>query len=309
MDEFCKRLNPRLYEVVKNPQIIVRVNAAMLLAAVAETGCEETTDILVELIKDPAENEGVKFWAFRGLKDFFRLGAIDNLDPFRDRDREARCVQALLDYLGHKPALAANAAPEELAAVSYIRGEAVAALGESRAPGETRVINKQRVVQRQTALALLRVLDKEGVSPPPDLAEQVAAAIGICHLRYRLCDEYQVDYAAHQVGKFIVDFIQRRNNEQLKKNYAWKANALRLSDALDALKADASGPPVNEHAAYVGKIADQSNRLLREVIDAKTDPVPNDLATWLDGNPPKSASLYKGVASAVVGAANKSGAE
>jgi hypothetical protein len=309
MDEFRKRLSARLYEVVKNPQIIVRINAAMLLASVAKTGYEETTDILVELIQDPAENEGVKFWAFRGLKDFFHLGAGDNLDPFRNKEREARCVQALLDYLGRKPSVGAAASAEELEAVAYVRREATAALGETRAPAESRLQNKQRVIERQTALALLHILNKEGVTPPPDFSEQVAAAIGICQLRYRMCDEYQVDYAAHQVGRFIVDFIQHRNNEQAKKRYAWKITAVHLSEALDTLKADAVGPPASAHAAYVRKIADQGMRLLREVIDAKSDAVPNDFATWLEQNPPQSTSAYKGVATAVVGAGTKTGAE
>jgi hypothetical protein len=304
MSEYSKRFVARLHDVIKNPHLVARVNATMLLAAVAGKGYEEAADVLLEVIKDPAEKEAVKLWAFRGLHDLFLLGAGDNLDPFRDKEREARCVQTLIDYLASKPTLAADAPPDELEGLALVRAEAIAALGETRAPAYSHLVEKRREILRQTALTLLRIVAKEGMTPPPSLDEQVAAAIGVCRLQYRKCAEYQVDYAAQVLGRFLIEFIQRYNHEHEQNRYPWKAFALHLNQALILLKADVTGPPSSPHVTYVSKVVDPGERLLREILDGKSDPVPNDFAAWLDQNPPKSQSVYKDKADAVVRAGN-----
>jgi hypothetical protein len=300
MNEYCKRFVARLHEVVKNPKLIARVNAAGLLASVAAKGYEEAADVLNEIIRDPAEKEAVKLYAFRGLHDLFLQGAGDNPDPFRSSERKAQCIQTLIDYLGQKPTLAADAPAEEQEGLAYVRAEAVAALGETRIPAFSRLIEKRREISRQTALTLLRVLAKDGMTPTPSMDEQVAAFIGICRLQFQKCPEYQVDYAAYYVGRFMVEFIHRYVAEREQNRYGWKGTAIRLSQSLEILKADVAGPPANIHAAYVTKVADQCLRLLREIVDGKNDPVPNDLAAWLEQNPPKSQSVYKEKAESIV---------
>src|SRR5205814_1109271 len=91
MEEFGKRLTTCLGEVVKNPKVIARVNAAMILARlVAATGQDSAVDLLVEIIRDPKENDGVKLYAFRGLRDLFVSGRGES--PFTDKEREGRVI-------------------------------------------------------------------------------------------------------------------------------------------------------------------------------------------------------------------------
>src|SRR5438132_7288133 len=85
-EEFDKRFATRLAEVMRTSRIIARVNAAMILEKMAATGDEEVVDILVEAIQDPQENDGVKLFAFRGLKEFCELE--HGVSAFRNKDRE-----------------------------------------------------------------------------------------------------------------------------------------------------------------------------------------------------------------------------
>ncbi len=73
---------------------------------------------------------------------------------------------------------------------------------------------------------------------------------------------------------------------------------------------DLATPPASEHQAYVAKLTEQANRLLlpmKESTMAKPDP--NELSSWLDQNPPKSKTVYKGMADAVVNEGEKTAGE
>src|SRR5438552_9138584 len=263
MEEFGKRLTACLREVAKNPKIIARVNAAVILAQLAKSGHESAVDVLVEILQDPKENDAVKLYALRGLKDTFALGGDES--PFTDKEREARAIAALLEYLARKPTLSKDAPPEELAAVNYVRVEAVTALGQSRYPAASKVVAKVTRIERPTALALLRLLRKDGIQPEPSLAEQVAAAAGVCRLRSKELDQYNPDYAAYHVGRFIVEFVSLYNSkgqQEKEKKEPWKIYANRLSTGLTVMGIDLAAPPASEHQAYVAKFTEQANRLL-----------------------------------------------
>ena len=133
----------------------------------------------------------------------------------------------------------ANASKEEIAAVNYVRPEAVAALGQTRFPGVSKQVDKKtKRIDQTTALALLKILRKDGMPMPPTLAEQVAAGVGICHLQARLLDEYNPDYAAYQLGLFVADFVRQYREHDKDDKYAlpWKGFAARLAQALGELK-------------------------------------------------------------------------
>src|SRR5262249_53900679 len=141
IDEFGKLFAQRLHEVVKNPKAIARVNAAIILAKLAATGVEDAAMILVEIIQDDKENNGVKLYAFRGLKELFASGRGQSpFPPRKDDDPEAKCIQALLDYVSREPKVEQDATPEELAAINYVRSEAIAALGYTRLPAKADVV-------------------------------------------------------------------------------------------------------------------------------------------------------------------------
>ncbi|HLJ96811.1 MAG TPA: hypothetical protein VKU02_26795 [Gemmataceae bacterium] len=307
MEEFGKRFTACLREVAKNPKVIARVNAAVILAQLAKAGQDSAVDVLVEILQDPKETDGVKLFALRGLRDVFTAGGDES--PFADKEREARVIAALLNYLDRKPALAKDAPPEELAAVSYVREEAVAALGQSRYPAASKVVAKVTHIERPTAWALLRVLRKDGIQPEPGLAEQVAAAAGVCRLRSKELDPYNPDYVAYHVGRFIVDFVSLYNSkgqQEKEKKEPWKLYANRLLTGLEIMKIDLATPPASEHTAYVTKMAEQASRLLSQIKDSNmARPEPNDFSTWLDQNPPKNKTVYKGMPNAVINEGEK----
>jgi hypothetical protein len=301
MEEFDKPFIKRLHEVVKNPKPIVRVNAAMVLAKLAATGQEDAVMILLEVIKDPKENDGVKLHAFKGVKDFLALGRGDNANPFRKKDREAQCILTLLEYLARKPGISDTAPPEEQAALHYVRREAIAALGETRYPGLLKSENKKTIIERPTALTLVQIMRKEGITPTPSVEEQVNAAVGLCRLRSRTLDQYHVDYAAQQIGWFVVDFITAHNNSPPQsKSVPWKVLAARLSRALEEFKADAAG---RQEAKYVTAIVEQADQLLKTLVDSKGKPSPETFVGWLEQNKPAKEALYDGTVVAVAGAA------
>src|SRR5207302_1350086 len=104
MEEFGKRLTACLQEVVKNPKVIARLNAAVILARLAATGQENAVDVLVEILQEPnPKYEAVKLYALRGLKEVFASGRGES--PFADKERETRAITTLLEYIERKPAL------------------------------------------------------------------------------------------------------------------------------------------------------------------------------------------------------------
>ena len=304
MKEFGKRFAARLHEVVKNPKIIARVNAALLLARLAKAGQEDILDILAEVVQDPKESDAVKLYALRGLKDFFALGRGES--PFSNKEREARVIAALLDYVMHRPPLSKEAPPEELAAVNYVRVEAIQALGQTLYPAGAKILAKVTQIERPTALVLLRVLRKDGIQPEPSLGEQVAAAAALCQLHSKELDQYNPDYVAYHLGRFLVEFVSQYNGRGEEKKEPWKIYAHHLSHGLEVMGADLAYPPASPHSAYLAEVTKQANRLLEPIQKNSTEkPPPNDLSTWLDQNPPKSKAVYKGLPEAVVNEGEK----
>jgi len=317
LEEFGKRLTARLEEVSKNRKEIARVNAAMILAELAAIEIEEAADVLVDIIQDPNENDGVRFFAFHGLKKLFSFARAEDQNPFKKKDREAQCIGALLAYLDRKPSLPQGATPAEIAAVNYVRAEAVAALGQTRLPASTRTVAKKTVIERPTALALLRVMRKDGVPIQPSIREQVNACVALCLLKSRRCDEYQPDYAAYQIGFFVAEFTNRYNSptkevdkatvekktkagdvkERVVSREPWKIDAARIYQALDELKEDTAR---NVEAKYIASLVSRAQPLLLEIVNGGMGIDPRNLLTYLDQNPPKSATVYKDDATAKI---------
>lgn len=306
--DYGKALTARLREVLKNPRPIVRINAAMILARLGEAGYEEVADVLVDILKDPQESDAIKFWALKGLSNLFALSRGPSAQKF-NREREERVVRTLLDYLGRNWALPESATPEEQAAVHYIRREVIRTLAETRYPAfEIATKDKKKTFEALTVMALLRVMHKEGVEPPPTVAEQVEAAIGLCQLQGRLLPgDYQADYVAFQVGRFIVEFVNRCLAERDQSKEPWRRNAARLELALDELREDTNTatipPPIKE---YVHKTfpMNQLKAALAQLAAGQT-PSAAELNTLVERNPPKSTSALKGVDTAALKTAEK----
>jgi hypothetical protein len=263
----------------------------MILAAIAATGQEAVIDTLLEIVQDPQENEGVKLYALRGLAKFFETGQGEM--PFKSTDHEAKTVRMLLDYVQHRPAKEPST-PLEAAAYSYIRNEAVTALGLTRYPARSTINKKVVTIDRMTALPLLRIIRKDGISPEPYPAEQINAVVSLSQLQARHCDEYQIDYAAYHVARFIQDFLAAYNNrDSLPFKLDWKVAAARLYQALEDLKAQTESGSAKTSKTYVAKLALAAQTQLRLVIDGKNPPESQALNAYLDNNQPASKMLFK----------------
>jgi HEAT repeat protein len=306
LTQFAKQMAGHVDEVLKNDKPIARVNAVRLLVRQAAEGHEEVGDVLVKAVKDPNQNDGVKYWAFKALQELFGYGLRQGPPAtLKDKDLEARCVQALIEFIEQKPPHLPSTPPEEIEGYKSLRREAVHALGLTRAPAT--VDPKTKALQGRTALTLLRVLMKDGLTPEPRLDERAEAAVGLGYLQGKLFETYQPDYAAYFVGWFLVDFAAEYNAEVEggKRSYAWKHLAARLAGSLTgplgmspdvaAWKKKQDKPIVD----YVAGVAAKSAALLTAIENGAVA-APAPFADWLTNNPPPSGTVYKGVADAVV---------
>ncbi len=315
---FLKALTQRARDVVQTRQQIAAVNAGRMLARLAKAGSEEAGDACLEALQndkdflDPKARAGVQYWALQGLGNLLERWAEAPADPSAApaagaarKDREAKYVQALVNFLdqfaakgGTAPA-GAGKDPAEERGLQLFRREAVRALAHYRNPA---VADEKGNIKVKSALALLKVVANDGLTPPARLDERIEAAIGVARLRVKALPSYQPDYAAQQVGYVVVqmgnDVKPSKPNDPNK--FPWKVYAAQLGDALEGMRADAKGAP-DKAGEYVDKMVAQSLRILKEGIEVReTATTQGDLKIWLDTTAPPHNSLYKGVADATV---------
>jgi hypothetical protein len=314
---FNQALLARLKEVLPNPRPIASVNAAMVLAYMAGQGQEEVTDALAEALSEKDMNGGTKFWAARGLHDFYMLAFAPEDEKkvrFANKEREARTIKALLTALDMKPPQNPPASADEIEGIRYLRRELLRALGRSRYPA---VLDASGAAQSKTALALARVLRNDGYDPTPRLDEQVAAAVGSCQLKvspesgYKPANEYQLDVAAHHIGTFLVELARRhqshKSDEQANPatKQAWKTIGARLGVALGSLGEQANLLRRNDPKKFKDsyEFANEVVRLGLPVvkgIEADGTAQADQLDKLLQGSQRETQPIYKGDSSSVV---------
>jgi len=300
LKEFGKEMLVCLREVLsKNSKPIVRINATRMVGGLAEAGQEEATDTLAALIKNPNESDAVKLYALRGLKEFFEQGSAEK-SLFQNANREAECIKALTLFLARpRPAsLEADAPSEEVGAYQYVRREGVRALAATRYP----IVPKVKGVEGLSALWLLRVLKKGELDVEPSLSEQAEAAIGLCQLQAKLGKEYNVDYAAYEIGLFLLDYIKAYNDQRVAKvtTLPWRLYTTRLGLGLEQLAAQGKEATGTKGAPeYVAKLVSEAQKALRP-LEVDKDANPNDLDEFLRANKPPSKELLRGVKEATL---------
>lgn len=317
VQQFNTALLARLKEVLPNPRPIASIGAARILAHMAKLGQEEATDVLAEALNDKDMNDGTKFWAARGMRDFFMLAFPTGDEPaiyFKDKEREARCIKALLAALDMKPPQNPPPKAEEIEGLRYHRREIIRALGVSRFPA---IVDAKGASQGKTALALLRVMRNAGLNPPPRLDEQVDAAVGLAMLKmmpnkdYKPTNEYQLDVGAYHFGRFLVDFARRHqsrkddNTAQPSQAYPWKTSGARLSVALDALSKEAAILNRNDPTKYKNTVEYVQSLVklcqpVLKAVEADGSALPDQLAQFLENKPRDAEPIYKGDPGAVV---------
>jgi hypothetical protein len=304
---FTKQVIVHASEVMKANKAVARLNGARLLARLADQGPNETqadvlarlagtneadlADALTAAIKDPAQIDAVKYWAFRGLR---YLLALPPRNPPLPRANEEAALGAVVKFLQDRNKdLPPGASANQIDGFRLVRREAIEALAQGRYPT---LADKSR-----PTWLLLKVTARDGIAPEPRLDERVEAAIGVAHAQPELDKDYQPDYAAHQLALFVADFTahyaQSLQGAKVDASVPWKVDASRLIDSLEQMKAQTKNP-------HVGKVVDESVKLLANV--EKGQPAtPFDLEQTLRGEPSPSAELYKGDAASVVKPANR----
>jgi hypothetical protein len=297
MHEFTTALIEPVERVLQNAKPIARINAAIVLARLGETGDETLVKPLLKILKDKNQNDAVKVWALRGLKNVFRAKNTPDVDRFKDTDDVADYIRDMLDFLGRKPDLPANAMPEEVEAFKYVRREAIRAVAQTRYPA----IEKKKAVLGRPALELLRIMRNDGINPEPRFDEQVEAAIGVCLMKPRLYPNYQVQFALQQLGLFYLDFADKYEKERNKqaKSFPWQYESVRLQQALATLDdVDASDA---DKKAIKGFVAEAKGGILKPIQEKGATSV-DGVRRWLGKNqlPANNNTLYKGEKDATI---------
>jgi hypothetical protein len=274
-------------QVLQDGRPIAQVNCARVLARLADLKQGELADALVDVIKDPKLNIAVKYYAFRGLYTLLHFPAPAAPDPpVVNKAQEAKAVAALVEFVQRKVPFTAGTPRAELDGYRVVRREAIRALAQAHDPA---------VGADRPALLLLRIVGRdEGVVPEPRLDERLEAAVGVARMKSAAAKDYQPDYAALVLGKFVVEFVTAANGNSGKDKASerarpWRVDAARLGEALEALKADTKDK-------YVQGVVGQALRPLAGVENgSKPGPDSTPLNTWLAGNEPPHKELFKGV--------------
>jgi hypothetical protein len=270
---------------VKQPAV-ARVNAGRLLMRLAaESGMEETADVAREVIAEPKQNDGARYYCFKAVRELYL--ALGPQATIKDKQREGQLITALVQFIERKNPVTSLSAKDEIEGLQTVRREAVKALALCRTPA---LASNPKV---RPALTLARVVGIDGsLSPEPRLDERLEAAIGLASLDPKLSKDYQPHYAVYQIGSFLKDYSGTYLAEKGKR--PWKTQAARLNDALKDL--DATDPK----DAYTKTLTGLASRILAS-IETDSNPDPAQLAIWLENNKPvDTKSLFKGADDAVV---------
>jgi hypothetical protein len=294
-----------LYSPSKDVKPIARVNVTHVMARLAEKGAGESTEDVAARLTGPAatelaeamlkalevKNDGVKYHALHGLRDL--LAVPPQTPPLLSPEEEQKAVLRLIDFIQQKPTYPAGASPAEVEGFRVLRREAVKALAQYHIPSI-----KDKALP---ALVLLKVVARDGFQPTCELDERIEAALGVARMKPDIDKTYQREYAAQQLGLFVVDLAFRYNRRDRAELKPWSVQAARLADALEVMKAESKSP-------YVAAVVDQGLKLVLRRIEAKTDIGANDVtgyASLLVTKSPSLGQLFSGVEGTTVPPPNR----
>jgi hypothetical protein len=319
---FIKQVIVHAVEVTQTRRPVARINAARLLALIpdkttsdekpdevladvrvrlAGTNAADLADAYATIINDPNQIDAARYWAFRGLR--LLLALPQPTPPTLPREKEEAALGAVIKWLQDRNSsklLPPTAPVDELDGFRLVRREAIRALAQGRAPT---LADKSR-----PAWLLLKIACRDGIDPPPRLDERVEAAIGVAHALPDLDKDYQADYAAHQLGLFVAEFVfwygqEKQGGTDKPVSEPWKVLAGRLIEALEQMQAQ------SQKNAHVTFVVQQCSAPLKQIEKALATPNAADLEQSLQAQGSPSQQLYKGVAESTVKPANRRGAD
>lgn len=279
------------------------IQAAVMLPIVARSKDPVFGDFLTKIIKDADKHDAVKLYAVRAAREYFPLRPIGPNNPRPKNPADLERVQSLVGYIERKWPQAS--AKDELDAFSFLRREAVLSLAQVQAPA---LGFEKKQVEGEVAPALLKVLAKDILEPPPSLTEKCEAAIGICNMKLKDMLDYQPQLGIYASGMALSDFFNAYRadyaNVAGKKTVgllAYKNMADRFKNGLENLQSNLTEATGTHPASPFAKgLYDQSKGMLENIILHK--PVDNQLAVdfrrWVgekvgDKIGPKEKSLFK----------------
>jgi len=301
--ELGTALDTELKTVIERSSVpVVRLNATRMLAAACRSGAQIHYGTVTGLITNPNTPPDVKFYAFQAAGNL--LAAYD-LNDYQSRKhsnkpKEVSDLIAALQNAITKPGAIIPAppaggtlAPEQVDVLTFIRRQAIRALGQARfsekIPGGP---------EQYPGFTLAQVATSDpAISPAPTETEVAEAVIGLCNMAPPSKSAEKEPYAfamADAVATGITTFATRRAAAPLDKTLAWRSYGARMSDALKGWKPlfdPAFDPkkPTTFSAASVPKpiedlATDAENRVLRPMYEANGTVEVNMLKQFRDNS-------------------------
>jgi hypothetical protein len=299
LTQFADRMVFHSQRVLADDQyLIIRVNAARLLERLAESNLDAVAKPLLEVVKNPQQDPSVKYYALMGLKELLRRSQTPDskvLASDEGKKNAAAAILAAMNVVEPKKEVPDTYSPEQVEGVRLVRREAIRAVAAGRRP----VLADQKGSPVYPAQLLLDVMHDSAIKPEPRIDERVEAAIGLAQMRSRAEPLYQPDYAAIQLGQFVVGFAKEFDEARSKPLlHPWKIYAARLSDALEVLrKENAESKQIDKKTAqFISELVDKAKPVLKPIEDANNSE-PSGFQQWLNTNKARAnTSLLKGVA-------------
>ncbi len=291
-DAFRDKVRLHAREVIeyKSARPVHKIHNARLLAKVAVLGQPELADTLIALVKEPSQNDGVRYHSFRALTTLLSQVQAGTSNSLLNKEQQAKCAEMLVDFLEQRKGPPKTAPIEEINGFRILRREAIRALAQIHTPA---INDKVR-----PALVLARFAgDDERIQPPPRIDERVEASIGLARMRPDKDRLYRPDYAAGQIVKCLGAFGQMANSDRARKEVAatrpWRIEATLLKESLETLKAESGSDK------YVAQVVDRAGQLLTDVVNGRD--FSKDLTWWTSPeNEPTSKELFQGSADSTV---------
>ena len=104
---------------------VIRLNAARVLARLADLNQGELADALVDVLKDPTQTDAVRYYVLQGLRNLLsRQPQSSDMPPVVSKEQQDKVAQAVLEFLARPPShLHAHSTPEEINGYRVLRRE------------------------------------------------------------------------------------------------------------------------------------------------------------------------------------------
>ena len=288
---------PILKQLLRNKELIVRVNAARILDRFAAWGREGIAETLIGIIDNPKEHNAVRYYAIealgRLLLEYAPNGTFGPSDAGGARYRQAALsIYRWLDAYTNLPKEKdAELTSEERDGISMVRRHAMTALGNT---GKPRLVEAagSGAPQGPIATLFLKIMDNDAVSPAASWPERVDAAFQLSRLQPKLSPSYQPDYVIGQLAGFIAKLGSEGASDTARKRLRWRYTAVHLNDGLENFKAQLIQG--SQGQVYFDKVHRRMVSVLEYLDDStRSTGAVQDLVTWLAANPPASKSAFK----------------